>query len=112
MLRQPVDAATTLKIATVAPVGTSWMQSLRIGADEIDKRTRGEVKFRFFPGGVMGNDKCVLRKIRIGQLQGGVLVSGGLAEAYPDIALYNIPFVFRNYQEGGGGRGRGEPGGI
>src|SRR3569832_912361 len=55
--------------------------------------------FRFFPGGVMGNDKSVLRKIRIGQLQGGVLVSGGLTEAYPDIALYNNPFVFRNYQE-------------
>jgi len=99
MLSQTVDAATTLKIATVAPDGTSWMQALRKGADEIDKRTRGEVKFRFFPGGVMGNDKSVLRKIRIGQLQGGVLVSGGLTEAYPDIALYNIPFVFRNYQE-------------
>ena len=92
-------AATTLKIATIAPDGTSWMQALRKGAEEIDQRTKGEVKFRFFPGGVMGNDKSVLRKARIGQLQGGVIVSGGLAEAYPDVALYNIPFIFHNYQE-------------
>lgn len=99
MSSQTAGAATTLKIATIAPDGTSWMQALRKAAVEIDKRTGGEVKFRFFPGGVMGNDKSVLRKIRIGQLQGGVLVSGGLTEVYPNIALYNIPFIFRNYQE-------------
>ena len=99
LLNQTAGAATTLKIATIAPDGTSWMQALRKAAGEIDKRTGGEVKFRFFPGGVMGNDKSVLRKIRIGQLQGGVLVSGGLTEIYPDVSLYNIPFIFRNYQE-------------
>lgn len=92
-------AAVTLKIATIAPDGTSWMQALRKGADEIAKRTDNRVKLRFFPGGVMGNDKSVLRKIRIGQLHGGVIVSGGLTEVYPDIALYNIPFVFHDYRE-------------
>lgn len=98
-LSQPSGAATTLKIATIAPDGTSWMQALRKGGDDIAKRTEGRVKLRFFPGGVMGNDKSVLRKIRLGQLHGGVLVSGGLTEVYPDIALYNIPFLFRSYQE-------------
>ena len=93
------QAATTIKIATIAPDGTSWMQALRKGADEIAQRTQERVKFRFFPGGVMGNDKSVLRKIRIGQLQGGVIVSGGLTEVYPDIALYNIPFIFHSYKE-------------
>lgn len=96
---QPVQAAITLKIATVAPDGTIWMQALRKGGEEIAKRTEGRVSLRFFPGGVMGNDKSVLRKIRIGQLQGGVIVSGGLTEVYPDIALYNIPFTFRSYEE-------------
>lgn len=102
-------AATTIKIATIAPDGTSWMQALRKGADEIAQRTQERVKFRFFPGGVMGNDKSVLRKIRIGQLQGGVIVSGGLAEVYPDIALYNIPFVFRSYKEADYVRERMDP---
>ncbi len=96
---QPAFAATTLKIATIAPDGTSWMQALRKGGDDIAQRTDGRVKLRFFPGGVMGNDKSVLRKIRVGQLQGGVIVSGGLTEVYPDVALYNIPFTFRSYQE-------------
>ena len=105
----PALAAVTLKIATVAPDGTTWMQELRKGGDEIAKRTEGRVKLRFFPGGVMGNDKSVLRKIRIGQLQGGVIVSGGLTDIYPDIVLYNIPFLFRSYEEADFVRERMDP---
>ncbi|MCI0356707.1 MAG: TRAP transporter substrate-binding protein DctP, partial [Acidobacteria bacterium] len=73
-----VASAATLKIATLAPEGTSWMKEMRTGAGEIEKRTAGRVQIKFFPGGVMGNDKSVLRKIRAGQLQGGALASTGL----------------------------------
>ena len=105
----PALAVTTLKIATVAPDGTTWMQELRKGGDKIAERTAGRVKLRFFPGGVMGNDKSVLRKIRINQLQGGVIISGGLTEIYPDVALYNIPFIFRSYDEADYVRKRMDP---
>jgi len=91
--------ALTLKIATLAPDGTAWMNEMRQGADEIKERTSGRVKFRFFPGGIMGNDKSVLRKIRIGQLHGGAIVSGGLTAIYPDIGIYSLPFTFRTEAE-------------
>lgn len=91
--------ATTLKIATLAPDGTSWMNMLRSGAKELEQRTDGRVKLRFYPGGVMGNDNSVLRKIRIGQLHGGALTAGGLAAVYPDIQIYSFPFLFRSFAE-------------
>ncbi len=91
--------ALTFKIATIAPDGTAWMNEMRKGADEIKQRTEGRVKFRFFPGGIMGNDKSVLRKIRIGQLHGGAIVSGGLTAIYPDIGIYSVPFIFRTFEE-------------
>ncbi len=91
--------ALTFKIATLAPDGTAWMNEIRKGADEIKERTSGRVKFRFFPGGIMGNDKSVLRKIRIGQLHGGAIVSGGLTAIYPDIGIYSLPFTFRTEAE-------------
>lgn len=97
-LTLPVQAV-TLKIATVAPDGTAWMDAMRHGADLIKQRTGGRVEFRFYPGGVMGNDKSVLRKIRIGQLQGGAITGGGLAEIYPDSQVYSLPFVFRSLAE-------------
>ena len=93
-----VDAK-TFKIATIFPDGTSWMNTVREGASEIARRTDGRVKFRLYPGGVMGNDATVLRKIRIGQLHGAALTSGGVANIYSDSQIYNIPFAFNSYAE-------------
>ena len=94
-----LHAATTLKIATLAPDGTTWMKKMRQAADQIKKKTDGRVKLRFYPGGVMGNDNSVLRKIRVGQLHGGALTGGGLTAIYSDAHLYTLPFQFRNLQE-------------
>ncbi len=62
-------------------------------------RTAGRVTIKFYPGGVMGNDAQVLRKIRIGQLQGGAFTAGGLAERYGALNLYGIPLLFRSLDE-------------
>lgn len=86
--------AKVIKIATIAPEGSSWMRAMNEGADEIAKKTEGRVKFKFFTGGVMGNDRGVLRKVRAGQLDGGMLTLGALAEASPDLKLYSMPFLF------------------
>ncbi len=91
--------ALTLKIATISPDGTAWMKELRKSADEIKKQTEGRVKIRYYPGGVMGNDKNVLRKIRVGQLHGGAMTGGGLEQIYPDSQIYSLPFAFRNTEE-------------
>lgn len=91
--------ATTFKIATLAPDGTSWMNAMRAGAKEINERTDGRVTFRFYPGGIMGNDKSVLRKIRVGQLHGGAITGGGLADILPEAQVYSLPFQFRNFDE-------------
>lgn len=91
--------AATLKIATIAPDGSSWMKAMRDGARAVETATQGRVKLRFYPGGVMGNDKIILRKIRIGQLHGGAITGGGLATVYPDAQVYNLPFRFRSFEE-------------
>jgi len=93
------QAQTTLKIATLAPDGTSWMNAMRAGAEEIAARTDGRVKLKFYPGGIMGSDQAVLKKIRIGQLQGGALTAGSVAEIYHDAQIYSLPLLFRDYGE-------------
>lgn len=91
--------AAVLKIATIAPEGSEWMKEHRAAAAAIAERTEGRVELKFYGGGVMGNDKKVLRKIRIGQLQGGAFTTSGLSERYPDIVLYGMPFLFRSQAE-------------
>ncbi|TQV75129.1 C4-dicarboxylate ABC transporter [Aliikangiella marina] len=91
--------AVTLKVATISPEGSSWMKSMRASAKEIEKKTEGRVKIKFYTGGVMGNDQAVLKKIRFRQLQGGALTSSSLANTYPDSQLYTLPMVFRDQEE-------------
>ncbi len=94
-----VSAARTFKFATLAPEGTTWMEQMREGAREISRRTEGRVKIKFYSGGVMGNDKSVLKKMRIGQLHGGAVRAGALAGYYPDIQIYSLPFLFQSFPE-------------
>ena len=91
--------AITLKIATLTPDGSLWMKMIRNGAKEITRKTDQRVKFKFYPGGVMGDDKAVMRKIRIGQLQGGAVTAGTLSGSYRDIQIYHLPIVFDSLEE-------------
>ncbi|MDY0190475.1 MAG: TRAP transporter substrate-binding protein DctP [Desulfuromonas sp.] len=96
----PANAvAVTLKIATVAPEGSAWMQQMRAGAIKIKESTAGRVQLKFYAGGVMGNEKSVLRKIRMGQLQGGAFTGGGLGAIAPDAVLYGLPLLTNSEQE-------------
>ena len=91
--------AQTLKIATIAPEASDWMKGMRRGAKEIKERTDGRVTIKLYGGGVQGSDGQVLRKIRIGQLQGGSFTPAVLADTYKDIGLYNMPMVFNDQAE-------------
>ena len=75
------------------------MQQMRAGAEEIKKKTDGRVKFKFYPGGVMGNDENVLRKMRIGQLHGGAVTIGAISATTPDVTMYGLPFLFSDLEE-------------
>ncbi len=95
----PDGYAARLKIATLAPAGTTWMKEMKKGAKVIKQRTSGRVKFKFYPGGVMGNDQSVHRKIRINQLQGGAFSSSGLTAIDPSIQVLSLPMLFNNFDE-------------
>lgn len=92
-------AAQTIKVATLAPDGSAWMRELRAAAAEVKQGTSGRVEVKFFPGGVMGNDAVVLRKMRLGQLQGGVLTSSELSLVYKDAPVYSLPFLFEDWEQ-------------
>jgi TRAP-type C4-dicarboxylate transport system substrate-binding protein len=95
----PVLSAKTIKIATLSPAGTFWMKQMREGAEKIKEKTQGRVKFKFYPGGVMGNDENVLRKMRIGQLHGGAVTIGSLAQVIPDATIYGLPYLFSSLDD-------------
>lgn len=94
-----ITQAATLKIATLSPDGSAWLNTLREASAQIKKETDGRVSFRFYPGGVMGNNKSVLKKIRIGQLHGAIFSGGALSSQAADTQSYNLPLLFRTFDE-------------
>lgn len=95
----PASHAAEIKLATIAPDGSSWMEHMRATAERIEERTDGAVRLRFYPGGVMGGAQAVLRRMRLGQLHGGAFTVGELAAVAPIANLYSMPFIFRDVDE-------------
>jgi len=87
------------KIATLAPAGSVWIEQFENFAKEVSEKTGGEVGFRMYPGGVMGDDQSMYRKMRVGQLHGGGFTMTGISTVVPDYRVLAIPFFFRSYKE-------------
>ena len=88
-----------LKIATLAPEGSSWADVLRTIDADVLRETSGNVGFKIYPGGVQGDEKVVLRKMRIGQLHGGNFGGQGVSQTLPDVLALQMPFLFDSYAE-------------
>lgn len=102
-------SAQQLKIATLAPDGSSWMSGFREAAERIQSRTDGRVSIRYYPGGVMGDASAVLRRMRLGQLHGGAFTVGELGSVAPEVNLYSLPFTFETADEIAALRDRFDP---
>ena len=91
--------AQKIKLAVLAPEGTSWSNSLKHMAKEIKKETKGKVNLKIYYGVVTGDERDVLRKIRIGQLNGGIINGKNLGEIFPDVRIVEVPFTFHHQRE-------------
>ncbi len=88
-----------IKFATLAPDGSTWMNVMREFDQAIREQTNGELGFKIYPGGVAGDEKDVLRKIRLGQLHSAGFTGVGLGEVYSEVRIFDSPFLFQNYDE-------------
>jgi TRAP-type C4-dicarboxylate transport system substrate-binding protein len=88
-----------IKVATLAPEGSSWMKTFNLLNSEVMKKTENKVQFRVYPGGVLGDEIDMLRKMKIGQIQGAALTSGGLSALFKEIDVLQVPFLFQKYEE-------------
>ncbi len=93
------EAKYLFKIASLAPEGSVWVNEFKEFAKEVNQKSHGDIAFRIYPGGIMGDDQAMYRKLRVGQLQGGGFTMTGIADVVPDFRVMAIPFFFRSYAE-------------
>ena len=91
--------ALTLKIATVAPVGSPWTESLRRLAADWNRISEGRVRLKIYAGGIAGEEEDMIRKMRIGQLDGAALTQLGWGLLDPGILALSTPFLIQEEEE-------------
>ncbi len=89
----------TIKMATLVPEGSSWHLVLKEVADKWNKISGGKVRVIIYPSGTQGDDPDVVRKMRLGTLNAGVLTSVGLAEVDRSVYAISIPMAYSDYDE-------------
>jgi len=99
VLLAPLSAGQTLKLATLVPEGSIWDKCERELGSQVQKATEGRVKFQIYPGGVAGDEPDLLRKLRIGQLQGALFSAPGLGDIDPAFTLFQVPLLFESDEE-------------
>ena len=97
-----LHAAVTLKLATQAPVNSSWHKALLDMGAEWDQKTSGRVKLTVYAGGTQGSEDATIRMMRPGvdQLQANLLMLPGLSRIDDTFNVFGIPFFFESDAEG------------
>jgi TRAP-type C4-dicarboxylate transport system substrate-binding protein len=89
----------TIKFATIAPEKTTWYNVMKEYDAAVRKESGGRVGFQIYAGGVLGDEKAVLRKIRAGQLHAGGFTGVAMGEIAPRVRVLDSPFLVRNDDE-------------
>ncbi|MBT7615719.1 MAG: TRAP transporter substrate-binding protein DctP [Calditrichaeota bacterium] len=94
-----LKAKTTIRFATVAPDGSAWMDVMRAIGDEVKEKSGGEVVFKYYPNMSMGDEKDIVRKMRLGQIQSAGFTGFGLGEVLSEFRILELPHLFNNDAE-------------
>ncbi len=91
--------AKAIRFATLAPEGSTWMNVMHEFNRELKQKTGGRLEFKMYPGGVQGDDKDVVEKMRIGEIEAAGLTGVGLGLIAPQSRILDSPWLFHSVQE-------------
>jgi TRAP-type C4-dicarboxylate transport system substrate-binding protein len=95
----PARAQVVVKMATLAPDGSTYHLILKEMAETWKTATQGRVTVRLYPGSVAGDDADVVRKMRLGSLNAGLLTSSGVSAIDPSVMALQVPMLYASYDE-------------
>ncbi len=85
------EGATTIRIASLAPPGSSFVKVLKAWSRTLEKETEGRVDLRVFSGGSDGDDRELIRKIKAGKLDAAGVATTGLSAIAPELQVLTAP---------------------
>lgn len=89
-----------IKLATIAPSGSTYHQSLLQMGEKWRKASNGQVTLTVYANGTQGSEADTVGLMQTKSLQASLLTVVGLSEIEPAVgALQNMPMAFRSLDE-------------
>lgn len=92
-------ANVTIKLGTLAPVGSAWHEALKEMGQRWKEASGGTVRLKVYAGGVQGDEGDMIRKLGIGQLQAAAVSNVGMHDIAPEPQAFSAPLLFRTEKE-------------
>jgi TRAP-type C4-dicarboxylate transport system substrate-binding protein len=89
----------TVKLTTLAPKGSSWVNVLQEVGENWKKVSDDRVALKIYPGGVAGDEISMVSKMRIGQYHAAALTSTGLSEIEGSVRVLQVPMLYQSDAE-------------
>lgn len=86
-----------IRLATLAPRQSQLGRAFQELRKELREKTNGDVELKMYHGGVAGDEETVVRKMRVGQLDGALLTSTGLGALVPQVLVLQAPGLITSY---------------
>jgi TRAP-type C4-dicarboxylate transport system substrate-binding protein len=96
---QSSPAPTVLRIATLSPRTRVLQRGLARWNRQLAEATDGRVQARVYWGGSLGDERTLVRRMRLGTLDGAHLTSTGLGFIEPEALVFSAPGLLRTYAQ-------------
>ena len=93
----PATAQTALKMNISVAQNSHYGVAIDTFAREVEKRTNGRYKIQNFYSGALGAERESIEALQLGTLDLTMTSTGPVPNFVPDIAILDIPFLFRDY---------------
>jgi len=92
-------SALTIKMGTLAPLGSPWeLEARRLGA-EWARLSGGSVMLKIYAGGTAGDESDMIRKMRIGTLNAALITVDGLQGIFNGVETLSYPLLLQSDDE-------------
>jgi len=96
-LSAAAQAQTILKFGYAVAKDSHYGVGAGVFCAEIDKGTQGRYKCQEFPNGSLGGEREMIESVQLGTLDLVSTSSGPLGNFVPEVKIFDIPFLFRDY---------------
>ena len=91
------SAQTVLKMGYAVPKDSHYGVGATVLCDEIAKGTNNRYSCQHFPSAALGGEREMIEAVQLGTQDMVTTSTGPLGNFVPEVKIFDIPFLFRNY---------------